>query len=39
MSKKGFFELSRDRQGAVSCGKVRPLPHGRGSEKDFLNTL
>ncbi len=30
---------SRDRQGAVFCGKVRPLPYGRGSEKDFLNTL
>ena len=26
-------------QGAVFCGKVRPLPYGRGSEKDFLNTL
>ena len=25
--------------GSVFAGKSRPLPYGRGSEKDFLNTL
>ena len=34
-----FSHPSRHRQGAVLSGKTRPLPHGRGSERGFLNTL
>ena len=32
-------QQSRDRKGAVSCALAGPLLHGRGSERDFLNTL
>lgn len=32
---KVFSRPNYDRQGAVFCGKVRPLPDGGGSENDF----
>ena len=36
--RSAVFHPSRDRQGAVFGGKTRPLPHGRGSEKEPLET-
>ena len=32
-------QLSRDRKGAVFAPETLPLPHGRGSERGFLNAL
>ncbi len=37
--KKGCFEPIRDCQGAVVALETGPLPHGRGSERDFLDAF
>ena len=39
MYPKGRDKPSRDRKGAVFVCEIRPLPHGRGSEKGFSKTL
>ncbi len=39
MFEPGCFEPSRDRKGAIVALGTGPLPHGRGSEKDIVDTF